>query len=193
MADLARDPDVGSRTDHRGPHHEGNGHAKPSAKPINYSILLVDDDDGIRDSFRILLKDQGHAVVTAASVDEGFQKFLDGKFDVIVTDLHMGKDNGLSLIKRVRTVDEKVGVIIMTAYPKDLIDLPESLGVWNVLAKPVGFDTLAKDIRAAAELATISPEVEAQLDDSCRTQVINMADLRKDMNNETGMFRSLRK
>jgi DNA-binding response OmpR family regulator len=138
------------------------------------------------------LEHRGHTAEEALSADAAFRKFVSGKFDCIVTDLHLGSQSGLDLIRRIRAVDERVGIVIMSGKPEDLKDLPESLGVWNVLEKPFSGKLLDENIRGASELANITPEVEAEISRSCETTVHKMKDMQRDLSNETGIFRALK-
>jgi two-component system, chemotaxis family, chemotaxis protein CheY len=66
-------------------------------------ILLVDDDQGVRESIRGLLKAYGHTVVVAVDGEDGLNSFIDtGPYDLIVSDYQMPNMDGLELLAAVR-------------------------------------------------------------------------------------------
>ncbi|MDB4970199.1 MAG: response regulator receiver sensor hybrid histidine kinase [Myxococcales bacterium] len=93
--------------------------AMPAAAPLVPSaeerpldglrLLFVDDDPDARDLTSTILEDAGGAVVTAASAAEALAAFEGGTFDVVVSDLGMPDEDGLTLVKKLRTVDSARG------------------------------------------------------------------------------------
>ena len=61
----------------------------PSERPISHKVLLVDDDDAIRDMMTATLEHKGFGVVAAANVTEALKLITTESFDVLITDLHM--------------------------------------------------------------------------------------------------------
>jgi DNA-binding NtrC family response regulator len=58
-------------------------------RPVAHKVLLVDDDDGVRDMMNMTLERKGFDVVAAASVTEALRHIATESFDVLITDLHM--------------------------------------------------------------------------------------------------------
>ena len=68
-------------------------------------ILVVDDDADTRDLLAMMLTDDGATVATAASAREAVARFEQGAFDVLLSDLGMPDEDGLSLVKTIRRLD----------------------------------------------------------------------------------------
>lgn len=71
------------------------------------NILIVDDSESIREVVSFTLEDAGHSVISAIDGEDALAR-LEGvdKIDLIITDLHMPKMDGIELIKEVRTDDK---------------------------------------------------------------------------------------
>ncbi len=65
-------------------------------------ILVVDDEPSMREFLEILLRQQGHEVVSAADLSGALALAAAGGLDLVVSDLRLGKDSGLSLLERVK-------------------------------------------------------------------------------------------
>src|SRR6185312_6355751 len=80
------------------------------AQPIlGLRILVVDDDEDVRDVMSEVLHIAGASVVTAASASEGLAAFEAGAFDALVSDLGMPGEDGLTLLGRIRAIDATRG------------------------------------------------------------------------------------
>lgn len=105
-------------------------------------ILLVDDVPAVRLSLRLALERAGHAVVEAADGAAAL-RHLDGRrFDLVITDLWMPGLDGVRLIARLRALDARVPILVVTGGAPDAPQgsaVPEALalGADGVLYKPV--------------------------------------------------------
>jgi PAS domain S-box-containing protein len=93
--------------EHRAPH---------AIKGASARILLVDDDEAVRDAVREMLIDGGHTVVEAANGGSALAALRRDRFDLIVTDFAMPTMNGLQLAKNARILQPTLPVLIMTGY-----------------------------------------------------------------------------
>jgi two-component system response regulator PilR (NtrC family) len=82
------------------------------------TILVVDDEKSMRELLSIMLLNDGYHADTAASVAEAGRKLRRNGFDLVITDLKMGKDSaaGMKMLEKVRETDRDVPVIMITAY-----------------------------------------------------------------------------
>ncbi|ETR71610.1 MAG: two-component system, NtrC family, response regulator PilR [Candidatus Magnetoglobus multicellularis str. Araruama] len=80
------------------------------------TILIVDDDNDMREFLEIMLADEGYDVTCAAEAKQalGFCKKI--KFDLIITDLRMPKIDGIEFIKRVKEILPETPVVLITGY-----------------------------------------------------------------------------
>src|SRR5438132_8603833 len=80
-------------------------------------LLVVDDKDSIRTMLEMRLSAAGHAVVQAENVGSADRALGDGEFDVVITDLRMGRGgDGLDVLRKVKEQQPQTEVIVMTAF-----------------------------------------------------------------------------
>ncbi len=80
------------------------------------SILVVDDELGIRESLRMILKDK-YNVSTSSSVDEAFKSLENTKADIVFLDVRMPKRNGIDFLQQIKSTNSTVPIIVITAFP----------------------------------------------------------------------------
>lgn len=93
---------------------EGTGTGAPDEKA---SVLLVDDDQNQRESYRIRLERRGYRVRTASGADEAAAALREARPDVVVLDIAMPERDGLSALQEFLDTDPRLPVIIHTSYP----------------------------------------------------------------------------
>jgi CheY-like chemotaxis protein len=111
------------------------------------SILVVDDDPGIRPFFSRLLESKGHEVVTAGDGVEGLRAFRKHAPDLVITDIYMPNKEGLEMIRELRRESPDVRIIAVTGAnafmgPDHVLGMAQAFGAVSVLIKPVTGDTL---------------------------------------------------
>ena len=125
-------------------------------------ILVVDDDREIRDLLARFLRMHGYRIETAGDGREMFAALGAGRFDLIVLDLMLPGEDGLSLCRRVRA-DSNVPTIMLTAVGEDtdrIVGL--EVGADDYLGKPFNPRELLARIRAVLRRATeVLPRPEA--------------------------------
>jgi len=103
-------------------------------------ILLVDDEQLLRETLKIALQAAGHVVSLAQNGTAALALLADQSFDVIVTDILMPETDGLEMIRRVRKESGNVRIIAMSGGGRtrnmDMLDFATSFGADAVLAKP---------------------------------------------------------
>lgn len=104
----------------------------------DFNILYIEDDDGVRVVNLRILKRMFKDVFEASDGLEGYNLYLKEKPDIILTDIKMPKMDGIELAKKIREKDEKVKIIISTAFSdeKYLLDAVE-LKLERYLVKPL--------------------------------------------------------
>jgi two-component system response regulator (stage 0 sporulation protein F) len=80
-------------------------------------ILLVDDDEGLRDLYKEELVDEGYDVLTAKNGKEALQKLDGEKPNLIILDIVMPKMDGMEALGRILRKDRTVPVILHTSHP----------------------------------------------------------------------------
>ena len=79
-------------------------------------LLLVDDEADVQYSFRRIFDSPEIELATAASGEEGLKLIPKFKPDLVIMDIRMGGISGLETLRRIRQIDSKLLVILMTAY-----------------------------------------------------------------------------
>ncbi|HMG51309.1 MAG TPA: response regulator [Inquilinus sp.] len=112
-------------------------------------VLIVDDDPAIRDMVVNYLEDQGIQAISASGRQDMVRHFADSKPDLVVLDLHLGQEDGLDLLRDIRS-DFDTPVIIGTGHRREEIDrvVGLELGADDYLTKPFGLRELLARIRA---------------------------------------------
>ncbi|HEX2691155.1 MAG TPA: response regulator [Kofleriaceae bacterium] len=89
----------------------------PSRIAQKLSVLVVDDDQDIREYLQDFLNAEGFEVTTLADPAAVVERIRDEVFHLVVLDLMMPKISGLDLLAQIRSVDDDIAVIILTGYP----------------------------------------------------------------------------
>jgi CheY-like chemotaxis protein len=113
-------------------------------------ILLIDDDEGIRNVIRTLLSRVGHAVVEARDGKHGLDLLPIVRPDLLITDLVMPVKEGLEVIMEVRKKAPGLKVIAMSGGGRqtaaDGLQMARHLGAGRVLTKPFSAESLIEAV-----------------------------------------------
>ncbi len=106
-------------------------------------ILVVDDEPAIRSLLKKFLVKEGFDVVTASSGEEALDKLREEKPILVLLDIRLPGMDGIVTLKRIREMDEKVGVIMMTAVDEqDVFEEAKKLGAYEYVVKPFDLNYL---------------------------------------------------
>ena len=127
-----------------------------SQKP---SVLVVDDESGILDTLRILLRNEGFEVTTAQGGKAGLEQIRSGVHDLILSDVRMPQVSGLDILNAAREQDPMTPVILMTAQAslQSAISAVNS-GAFYYIQKPFSNDELVAILRRACEFRAVRVE-----------------------------------
>ena len=90
----------------------------PAERPISHKVLLVDDEEAIREMMTATLEHKGFEVVTAANVNEALKLITTEAFDVLITDLHMpNPSDGFAVITAMRHIQPNALTLLVSGYP----------------------------------------------------------------------------
>ena len=114
-----------------------------------FKVLYVEDENGIRENIKEILEHYFKETNTAKNASEAYQKYLQNKPDLIITDIQMVGENGLDLIKRIRQSDSKTRIIITSAHT-DLEYMLQAteLHLIKYIIKPITHDKLINALEA---------------------------------------------
>src|SRR6058998_4177526 len=117
-------------------------------------LLLIDDEADVQYSFRRIFDSPEIELTAASSGEEGLRLIPKVKPDLVVMDVRMGGMNGLETLRRIRETNEKLPVIMMTAYGTTQMAIEAmKLGAYEYLLKPFDVPKLKQIIGAALKAA----------------------------------------
>ena len=116
------------------------------------SILIVDDETGMRETLYDILEDMGYHTAIAIDGHEAIQKVKDNAFDVILMDIKMPGMDGVETFKQIKGIQPDAAVVMMTAYAvEDLIKDALREGAYGVLYKPLDMERVISVIDGMRE------------------------------------------
>ena len=127
----------------------------------NGKILVVEDQDAMRESLVIAFRDEGYQVEGAAGGEEAIQK-LDSHnvYDLVVTDLKMKKIDGLEVLKAVKTANPSTEVVLITAYGT-ISTAVQAIrdGAYDYVTKPFRHQEILRVAKKALEKKSLKDRV----------------------------------
>ncbi|HCY74594.1 MAG TPA: Fis family transcriptional regulator [Ignavibacteriales bacterium] len=108
-----------------------------------HKILVVDDEEIIRDSLFYILDKEGYEVDKAENGKIAYDKMIANHFDLVITDIEMPVMKGTELLEKIKTLNVQTSVIIITAFGS--LDTAISAlrnGASDYILKPIEFDEL---------------------------------------------------
>ncbi len=124
-------------------------------------VLLVEDQANVRRSMALLLEQDGHTVIEAATADAALRLAGASHMDVLVTDVRIGgAHDGVDLLREMRARHHDVEAVLITAFGTidDAVGAMKA-GAYDYLTKPADPDRLLITVRRAAERAALAREV----------------------------------
>lgn len=120
--------------------------------PMDWRVLLVDDEEGIRKVMRITLEDAGYRVETAADGADGLSRCERFAPQILITDVRMPGMDGLELLAAVKQRQPEIEVIVMTAFGQmDLAIRALQLDASDFITKPLHDDALFLALQRARD------------------------------------------
>ncbi len=114
-----------------------------------YTVLYAEDEDGIRNNIQEILQHLFKETITAKNVSEAFMKYTEYKPDLIITDIKMGSETGINLIKKIRQTDSRTRIIITSAHTdlEYMLQVAE-LHLVKYIIKPITNEKLMEALEA---------------------------------------------
>ncbi len=126
------------------------------------SILIVDDEESVRDSLYNWFIEDGYSVECAENAKKALQMLEEKEFDIILADIKMPGMDGMEMHRRIRSLNRDSIVIIMTAFASvDTAVQALKDGAFDYITKPFDPDDLSHLIRNAAAQISLKSENEA--------------------------------
>src|SRR5580692_13025981 len=126
------------------------------------SVMVVDDEPGIRTALRANFLRHGWRVETASSVREAIHNVEGHEFDLVVTDMRMPDGTGMEVMRAARKASPDTAVILLTAHGS----VPDAVaamrdGALDYLTKPIPFDRLQATAAQVLNRTRLAPIEDA--------------------------------
>src|SRR5947208_13280809 len=123
--------------------------SKPETKSSSTTVLVVDDEDGIRQALDRFLTRLGYRVLQAASGAEALERQVADSPHVMLSDIRMPNMSGVELVPKALAQDADLAVVMLTAIdePRTAIECLK-LGAYDYLIKPVDLDELEMSLQS---------------------------------------------
>jgi len=130
-----------------------------SAPAPSGSLLVIDDEPGIRESLELILQDEGYDVTTAATGEEGLRSLALKRFDVVLLDVSLPDKSGLDVLREIRASDPSLAVVMITAYGsvENAVAAMRG-GATNYITKPWDNEKLLAEIRGIIRQQRLTEE-----------------------------------
>ncbi len=123
------------------------------------SVLVVDDERSMREFLEILLAKQRHEVTSEASLSGALTRVAEAEFDLVITDLRLGRESGIDVLKAVKATWPATEVVMVTAFAttENAIQAMK-LGAYDYVLKPFKVDELKLVVEKALEHRSLVAE-----------------------------------
>ena len=157
-------------------------------KTGNISILIVDDEESVRDSLYNWFIEDGYYVDCAENAKQALSILESRNFDIILADIKMPGMDGLEMHRRIRSLNKDVIVIIMTAFAS-VATAVQALkdGAYDYITKPFDPDDLSHLIRNAISQISLKAENEA-----LRNQIVSLENVEDLIGTSEAMIKVLK-
>jgi PAS domain S-box-containing protein len=132
---------------------ESKHDTKPETKKKNASILVIEDEEEVRNLLADILTDDGHQVITACEGNQGLEMFKENEVDMVFSDLGMPGISGWQVAETIKRTNKQMPVAIITGWNVELDDkeLTEK-GVDFIAFKPFSVKQVLKLVQEGMEL-----------------------------------------
>ena len=132
---------------------EGSELPVRSVTAVHSKLLLVDDNETLRTTLRLVLQRSGFEVSAAANVTEALKLIGERKFDVLLSDLHIpDRGDGLTVVRAMRHANPRAVTLIFSGYAAMKEEAAAILDQADaILVKPLGMEQLVSTIRGWLE------------------------------------------
>ena len=127
------------------------------------TLLYVEDDETIRPVLQKVLGRKVKELFVAQDGEEGYQKFIDHSPDIILTDIKMPKQDGITMSKKIKELNENIPIIITSAHSEANYFLEAiALGIDAYLLKPINRNKLLDSLESNAKIVLYEKEKQKQ-------------------------------
>jgi DNA-binding NtrC family response regulator len=130
-----------------------------SSRPLRPTILVVDDDPGLRESFRLILEDD-YEVIDVTDGHQALEVVRSAQVDVVLLDIRLPALDGIEVLERIKQLEEQIEVILVTAVKTVKTAVAAmKLGAFDYVTKPFEEEELLATVRRALQKRSLEREV----------------------------------
>ncbi len=123
------------------------------------TILVIDDEPGIRTTVRDILEDERYKVITAEDGVVGLEAFRKERPDLVVLDVRLPRMGGMEVLGEMKKLRPDIEIIVVSGHGTiDMAVQAVKLGAFDFLEKPLSIDRLLTSVRNATALGTLRAE-----------------------------------
>jgi two-component system, sensor histidine kinase and response regulator len=148
---------------------------EPFRKPAKQTLLIVDDEEGPRQSLRVVFKDDYH-ILLADNGRKAIELAQQNIVHAAVVDIRMAGMSGIELLERLKAIDSGIEVVMLTAYETiETVRQALRFGACDYLNKPFDLKTMRAAVASAMERRSLSDEI--------RSTNLKLAELQDELHN----------
>lgn len=138
---------------------DADGLKQDAVPPRKFTLLIVDDEEGPRQSLRVVFKDD-YTILLADTGPKAIELAKQNRVDAVISDIRMGGMSGIELLGQLKAVDPAIEVIMLTAY-ETIETARQALryGACDYLNKPFDIGTMRTAVANAMERRSLSDEM----------------------------------
>jgi len=149
------------------------------------TLLLVDDEEGIRKFLGLLLRDMGYSVETAANGDEALSLIQAARPDIVLTDIKMPGMDGIELLRRIKAISPEIEVVMISGHgDMELAIQSLQLEAADFVTKPVNDEILAAALRRVSEKLAMKRQIRSyteNLEEMVREKSARVLELEREL------------
>ena len=116
------------------------------------TLLYVEDNKDARETTLMILKEFFDNIVVGIDGEDGYEKFIENKIDLIIADINMPRVNGLEMLHNIMKIDKDIPAIILSAHNEtEFLTKSIELGIKNFLFKPIDIDKFINVLKSILE------------------------------------------
>lgn len=113
-------------------------------------ILIIDDDKLIRWSLTEIFSQEGYEVNSVASIEDALTQTKQNLYHLIFADLEISEENGIEMLKKIRTFQPKTKIIVLSAFTRNQIEAElDNLNIFSIIEKPFKSEQIRTSAREA--------------------------------------------
>lgn len=133
------------------------------------SVLIVDDEEGIRETLSGIFQDEGYNVITAGSGEEALKILKEQSPDLVLLDVWLSGIDGVETLQEIKNTNPELPVVIISGHGNiELAVKATHVGAYDFLEKPLSLERVLLVARRALEKRTLEMENRALKEDLTR-------------------------